>query len=117
MDAKCVICSDPIDYCQGHGESGWMVWEDHDHGDHGGCHPSGCGEAGEQVVTVVARLLALHAVAATVLDADALEAETAGMEEDTPSMRVWWDAASVLTRGDHSLFMEGWERSGIHLFA
>lgn len=42
----CPACGQPVDYCQGHGESGdpegFEVIAKHDNGDHEGCHPDGC---------------------------------------------------------------------------
>lgn len=47
----CPACGDPIDYCQGHGEigdpAGFAILAAHDDGDHSGCHPDGCDEAGQ----------------------------------------------------------------------
>lgn len=34
---ECVMCGDRIDFCAGHGESGIVVWEAHDDGDHAFC--------------------------------------------------------------------------------
>jgi hypothetical protein len=45
-DVRCPACGDIIDYCQGHGEIGdpWgaTILNQHDGGDHSGCHPDGC---------------------------------------------------------------------------
>lgn len=47
---RCPVCADPIDYCQGHGvigdPAGNTILENHDRGDHRGCNPDGCDEAG-----------------------------------------------------------------------
>jgi hypothetical protein len=44
--ARCPACGEPIDYCQGHGESGdhWgaATLAAHDAGNHGTCDPRGC---------------------------------------------------------------------------
>jgi hypothetical protein len=47
--SRCPVCSDPIDYCQGHGEigdpAGFAILASHDAGYHDDCHPEGCDEA------------------------------------------------------------------------
>ena len=44
--ARCVVCGEPADYCQGHGPTGdpygWQILAAHDDGDHERCHPAGC---------------------------------------------------------------------------
>ena len=48
--ARCPVCADPIDYCQGHGEigdpAGFARLAAHDDGDHTRCHPDGCPSVG-----------------------------------------------------------------------
>lgn len=41
MEEYCVVCGEPIDYCQGHGDVAdyERLWDDHDFGDHSKCHP------------------------------------------------------------------------------
>ena len=47
--ARCPVCAEPIDYCQGHGEigdpAGFAILVAHDGGDHSRCDPLGCDEA------------------------------------------------------------------------
>ena len=46
LTSYCPACGDPIDHCQGHGETGdpegRAILEAHDTGSHVGCHPNGC---------------------------------------------------------------------------
>ena len=49
ITARCPYCTEPIDYCRGHGElgdpEGAAVLAEHDEGRHFGCDPRGCEEA------------------------------------------------------------------------
>jgi hypothetical protein len=48
-ESRCPACGQPIDYCQGHGESGdpegFRILQQHDAGNHADCDPEGCDEA------------------------------------------------------------------------
>jgi hypothetical protein len=48
--ARCPACGEPVDYCAGHGPigdpAGAAILDAHDNGDHAGCHPVGCPDAG-----------------------------------------------------------------------
>jgi hypothetical protein len=49
--ARCCVCGDVIDYCQGHGEDtrASLVWEEHDNDNHEYCHPdAGCNNDNEE---------------------------------------------------------------------
>lgn len=52
--ACCVVCGDPYDYCQGHGDigdpNGARIQRLHDEDIHVECHPRGCEYAREQDV-------------------------------------------------------------------
>lgn len=52
-DSRCPACGDPMDYCQGHGESGdpqgFHILEMHDIGEHADCHEDGCEAVREHV--------------------------------------------------------------------
>jgi hypothetical protein len=45
----CVVCGEPIDYCQGHGDigdpDGARILAQHDDDNHVDCHPNGCDDA------------------------------------------------------------------------
>jgi len=47
--SRCPACGEPIDYCQGHGETGdpagFATLAAHDDEDHSDCNPRGCEEA------------------------------------------------------------------------
>lgn len=53
--ARCPVCGEPIDYCQGHGAIGdplgYAKMVGHDDGRHGVCHPAGCADAGKPVLS------------------------------------------------------------------
>lgn len=47
--SRCVVCGDPMDYCQGHGEigdpAGFAIQQAHDDGDHSRCVKEACDES------------------------------------------------------------------------
>lgn len=54
----CPVCGDPVDYCQGHGQSGDPVGASilsaHDDGYHGRCHPAGCENRADMIESIQA---------------------------------------------------------------
>lgn len=49
----CVVCAEPIDYCQGHGRIadpiGASILSAHDDGYHGRCEPEACEDRAEMI--------------------------------------------------------------------